>query len=36
MGLNMADIFETVVRTVPDDTALVVRATEGEELRLTR
>ncbi len=35
MGLNMADIFETVVRTVPDDTALVVRASEGREIRLT-
>ncbi|MGZ4715203.1 MAG: acyl-CoA synthetase [Acidimicrobiales bacterium] len=31
----MADTFETVVRTVPDDTALVVRASAGEELRLT-
>ncbi len=35
MGLNMADIFETVARTVPDDTALVVRASDGNEVRLT-
>src|SRR4051812_36506349 len=35
MGLNMADIFETVARTVPDETALVVRASDGDEVRLT-
>src|SRR5690242_19332278 len=35
MGLNIADIFETVVDTVPDQLALVVRAADGEELRLT-
>ena len=35
MGLNFADIFETVVATVPDKEALVVRATNGPELRLT-
>jgi acyl-CoA synthetase (AMP-forming)/AMP-acid ligase II len=35
MGLNMADTFETVVRTVPDELALVVRASAGEEVRLT-
>src|SRR4051794_1384271 len=35
MGLNFADIFETVVAAVPDDLALVVRATDGDECRLT-
>src|SRR4051794_25259816 len=35
MGLNMADIFETVARTVPDETALVVRASDGDEVRVT-
>ena len=31
----MADIFETVARTVPEEQALVVRATAGPEMRLT-
>ena len=35
MGLNFADIFETVAATVPDKPALVVRASGGQELRLT-
>jgi 3-oxocholest-4-en-26-oate---CoA ligase len=35
MGLNFADIFETVVATVPDKTALVVRSSRGDEVRLT-
>jgi acyl-CoA synthetase (AMP-forming)/AMP-acid ligase II len=35
VGLNIADIFERVVDTVPDDEALVVRATDGDEVRLT-
>ena len=35
MGLNFADIFETVVAAVPDETALVVRASGGDECRLT-
>ncbi|HEY5155017.1 MAG TPA: AMP-binding protein [Acidimicrobiales bacterium] len=35
MGLNFADIFETVAATVPDKSALVVRSTSGDELRLT-
>ena len=36
MGLNMADIFETVVRAVPDETALVVRSGDGDrDVRLT-
>ena len=34
-GLNFADIFETVVDTKPDAPALVVRATAGDEVRLT-
>ena len=34
-GLNFADIFETVVATVPDRLALVVRASNGEEVRLS-
>ena len=35
-GLNIADIFETVVATVPDKPALVVRTGDGhEELRLS-
>ena len=33
--MNMADIFETVARTVPEGQALVVRATAGPEVRLT-
>ena len=35
MGLNFADIFETVAATVPDKVALVVRASGGDEVRLT-
>ena len=36
MGLNIADIFETVVATVPDNPALVVRTGDGhDEVRLT-
>ena len=35
MGLNFADIFETVAATVPGNAALVVRASSGDELRLT-
>jgi acyl-CoA synthetase (AMP-forming)/AMP-acid ligase II len=35
-GLNIADIFETVVATVPDHSALVVRTEDGrDEVRLT-
>jgi acyl-CoA synthetase (AMP-forming)/AMP-acid ligase II len=34
-GLNFADIFETVVDTVPDQVALVVRSSAGDECRLT-
>src|SRR5579862_796174 len=35
-GLNIADIFETVVRTVPDLPALVVRTGDGnDEVRFT-
>src|ERR1700690_4092060 len=34
-GLNFADIFETVVDTKPGAAALVVRSTEGDEVRLT-
>ncbi len=34
-GLNFADIFETVVDTTPDATALVVRSAAGDEVRLT-
>jgi len=35
-GLNIADIFETVVATVPDKPALVVRTGDGhDELRLS-
>jgi acyl-CoA synthetase (AMP-forming)/AMP-acid ligase II len=35
-GLNIADIFETVVATVPDKPALVVRAGDGhDEMRLS-
>src|SRR5438128_1208795 len=35
-GLNIADIFETVVATVPDQPALVVRTGDGhDELRLS-
>ena len=35
-GLNIADIFETVVATVPDKPALVVRASAGDrEMRLS-
>ena len=35
-GLNIADIFETVVATVPDHPALVVRTDDGhDELRFT-
>ena len=34
-GLNFADIFETVVDTVPVATALVVRSSAGDEVRLT-
>ncbi len=35
-GLNIADIFETVVQTVPDKPALVVRTGDGhDEVRLT-
>jgi len=34
-GLDFADIFETVVDTVPTKTALVVRSSSGDELRLT-
>jgi acyl-CoA synthetase (AMP-forming)/AMP-acid ligase II len=35
-GLNIADIFETVVATVPDHPALVVRTGDGrDEVRLT-
>ena len=34
-GLNFADIFETVVDTVPTATALVVRSSAGDEMRLT-
>ncbi len=34
-GLNFADIFETVAATVPDRQALVVRATPGDEVRLS-
>src|SRR5262249_15040292 len=32
-GLNIADIFETVVATVPDQPALVVRAGDGHRER---
>jgi acyl-CoA synthetase (AMP-forming)/AMP-acid ligase II len=35
MGLNFADIFETVVAAVPDAVALVVRSSDGDECRLT-
>ena len=35
MGLTIADISDTVVAAVPDDPALVVRATEGDEVRLS-
>jgi len=35
MGLNLADVFETVVAAVPDGLALVVRAADGDECRLT-
>src|SRR5450631_3584824 len=35
-GLNIADIFETVVATVPDQPALVVRTGDGHsEVRLS-
>ena len=35
-GLNIADIFETVVKTVPDKPALVVRTSDGhDEVRLS-
>ena len=34
-GLNFADIFETVVDTTPEAPALVVRASAGDEVRLT-
>jgi len=35
-GLNIADIFETVVATVPDRTALIVRSGDGgDEVRLS-
>jgi acyl-CoA synthetase (AMP-forming)/AMP-acid ligase II len=35
-GLNIADIFETVVATVPDKPALVVRTSDGrDEVRLS-
>ena len=34
-GLNFADIFETVVDTVPDAPALVVRSTSDDEVRLS-
>ena len=35
-GLNIADIFETVVATVPDQPALVVRTGDGhDEVRFT-
>ena len=34
-GLNFADIFETVVDTTPGATALVVRSSAGDEVRLT-
>jgi acyl-CoA synthetase (AMP-forming)/AMP-acid ligase II len=35
-GLNIADVFETVVATVPDHPALIVRTSDGhDELRLT-
>ena len=34
-GLNFADIFETVVDTVPDAPALVVRATSDDEVRFS-
>jgi acyl-CoA synthetase (AMP-forming)/AMP-acid ligase II len=34
-GLNFADIFETVVDTVPAATALIVRSSTGDEVRLT-
>ncbi len=34
-GLNFADIFETVVATVPDQPALVVRSSDGDEVRLS-
>ncbi len=34
-GLNFADIFETVVDTVPGAPALVVRSSDGDEVRLT-
>jgi acyl-CoA synthetase (AMP-forming)/AMP-acid ligase II len=30
-GLNIADIFETVVATVPDQTALIVRSGDGHD-----
>jgi len=30
-GLNIADIFETVVATVPDQTALIVRSGDGND-----
>src|SRR5262245_28741720 len=32
-GLNVADIFETVVATVPDNLALVVRSGDGTKER---
>jgi acyl-CoA synthetase (AMP-forming)/AMP-acid ligase II len=35
VGLNIANIFETVVATVPDNVAVIVRASTGPELRLT-
>jgi 3-oxocholest-4-en-26-oate---CoA ligase len=35
VGLNFADIFETVAATVPDEPALIVRASDGDEVRLT-
>ena len=35
MGLNIADIFETVVATKPDHEALVVRSSDEGEVRLT-
>jgi non-ribosomal peptide synthetase component F len=35
VGLNFADIFETVAATVPDQPALIVRASDGDEVRLT-
>ena len=34
-GLNFADIFETVVDTVPDAPALVVRSTSDDEVRFS-